>query len=260
LSVELTVADGVATILLNRPEKLNAITYAMWGQFDAAFDRCQKDSAIRAVILTGAGRGFCAGADIAGEGRKSMETGLFASRDFMMEINAVVRKLYTLDKPTIAAVRGPAVGIAWTMALCCDWVLCTESAKFRAAFMNLAKVPEGGMPYLMRRLIGDAKARDILYRARVVPGAEAAEIGLAAQLVAEDALEAEARKLAQELAVTAPPMAFAHTKRLFNADWTSFDQYVEAELAAITICTNLQDATEGMAAFREKRAPRYSGR
>lgn len=260
MSVEFNVSDGVATILLNRPEKLNAITYAMWAQFDEAFDRCQKDSSIRAVVLTGAGRGFCAGADIAGEGRKSMETGLFASRDFMGEINAVVRKLYMLDKPTIAAVRGPAVGIAWTMALCCDWVLATESAKFRAAFMNLAKVPEGGMPYLMRRLIGDAKARDILYRARVVSGTEAVEIGLAAQLVAEEALEDEAQKLARELAATAPPLAFAHTKRLFNADWTSFDQYVEAELAAITICTNLQDATEGMAAFREKRAPNYSGR
>lgn len=259
VSVDFSVSDGVATILLNRPDKLNAITYPMWAQLGEAFDRCQNDDAIRAVILTGAGRGFCAGADISGEGRKAnAKAGLVGALEMMTEINGVIRRLHDLRKPTIAAVRGPAVGIAWTMALCCDWLLTTESAKFRPAFMNLAKVPEGGITFLMRRLIGDFKARDILYRAKIVSGAEAVQLGLATQLVAEEALNGEALTLARELA-GGPPLAFALTKRLFNGGASTFDQYVDAELNAIVLAANVADATEGMAAFREKRPATYTG-
>ncbi|TAL03599.1 MAG: enoyl-CoA hydratase/isomerase family protein [Rhodospirillaceae bacterium] len=260
MSVDCSISDGVATILLNRPDKLNAITYDMWGQLAEHLDRCQRDDAVRAIILTGAGRGFCAGADISGQGRKQdAKTGLAGALDMMAEINSVIRRLYHMPKPTIAAVRGAAIGISWTMALCCDWILVTEGAKFRPAFMNLAKVPEGGIMFLMSRLIGALKARDIIYRARFVSGREAVDLGLATQLVSEEALMDEAVVLARELAA-GPPLAFALTKRLFNADAGTFDQFVDRESNAVAIAANIADATEGMAAFREKRAARFTGR
>ena len=260
MSVDCSVSDGVAIILLNRPDKLNALTHEMWGQLALHLDRCQTDDAVRARILTGAGRGFCAGADISGQGgKKGRKTGLAGALDSMAEYNSVIRRIYHLRKPAIAAVHGAAIGIAWSMALCCDWVLATESAKFRPAFMNLAKVPEGGMVYLMSRLIGQLKARDILYRAHFVSGREAVDLGLATRLVSEEALMNEALTLAREIA-DGPPLAFALTKRLFNTDAAGFDQFVEMELNAIAIAANTEDAAEGMAAFKAKRAAQFTGR
>jgi 2-(1,2-epoxy-1,2-dihydrophenyl)acetyl-CoA isomerase len=257
LSVEFTLSEGVATILLNRPDKLNAITDAMWDQLAGHFDRCAADPAVSAVVLTGAGRGFCAGADISGDGRKQRKGGIVGALDAMGDYNAVIRRLYHLDKPVIAALRGPVVGIALTMALCCDWILVSETARLRPAFLNLAKVPEAGIIHLMTRMIGELKTRDIIYRARFVTAEEAVAIGLANRLVADDGLGDEANALAVELAA-GPPTAFALTKRLFRMPPTGFDQFVEAERNAIALAANLDDAREGMAAFREKRRPNYT--
>jgi 2-(1,2-epoxy-1,2-dihydrophenyl)acetyl-CoA isomerase len=258
VAVEFTLADGVATIQLNRPDKLNAITDAMWDQLAAHFDRCAADPEVRAVILTGAGRGFCAGADISGEGRKPRKGGLVGALAAMGDYNAVIARLYHLEKPVIAALRGPVVGIALTMALCCDWILLSDTARLRPAFLNLAKVPEGGIIHLMTRMIGELKTRDIIYRARFVMAEEAVAIGLASALVDDAALEGEASKLAAELAA-GPPTAFALTKRLFRMPPTGFDQFVAAERTAIALAANLDDAREGMAAFREKRPANYTG-
>ena len=260
MSIDFSLSDGVATVLLNRPDKLNALTDEMWDQLAGCLDRCEKDDAVRAVVFTGAGRGFCAGADISGQGRKKeRKTGLPGALESMKGYNGVIRRLYHLGKPTIAAVRGPAVGIAWTMVLCCDWVLVTTSANFRPAFLNLAKVPEGGMIYLMSRLIGQLKARDIIYRAKFVSGAEAAELGLATRLVSEETLMDEALSLARELAA-GPPLILALTKRLFNSDAASFDAFVDQELNAIVIGANTEDAVEGRTAFMQKRPAQYTGR
>ncbi|MEO6717014.1 MAG: enoyl-CoA hydratase-related protein [Novosphingobium sp.] len=258
MSVEFTLTDGVATILLNRPDKLNAITDAMWDSLAQHLDRCAADEAVHAVVLTGAGRGFSAGADISGEGRKVRKGGLAGALDAMGDYNAVVGRLYHLEKPVVAALRGPVVGIALTMALCCDWILVSDTAKLRPVFLNLAKVPEAGIIYLMRGMIGELKTRDILYRASPLSGEEAVEIGLANRVVADAALMDEANALAAELAA-GPPTAFALTKRLFHLPPTGFDQFVDAEKNAIALAANLDDAREGMAAFREKRAPKYTG-
>lgn len=260
MSIDCSVSEGVAIILLNRPEKLNALTHEMWGQLAQHVERCERDDAVRAVILAGAGRGFCAGADISGQGgNKERKTGLPGALEAMSEYNNVIRRLYHLRKPTIAVVHGAAVGIAWTLVLCCDWVLVTENARFRPAFLNLAKVPEGGIVYLMTQLIGALKARDIIYRARTVSGREAVDLGLANQLVSEPAMIDDAMTLAREVAA-GPPLAFALTKRLCNAGAPSFDQFVEAELNAIAIAANTEDAREGLTAFKDKRAARFMGR
>jgi 2-(1,2-epoxy-1,2-dihydrophenyl)acetyl-CoA isomerase len=260
MSIELHLSGDVATILLNRPEKLNALTAEMWQQFIECLDRCKRDPAIRSIILTGSGRGFCAGADLSAAGSKdSPGPSLSRSLTLMEGYNEAIQKLYRLDKPVIAAVRGPAIGIAWTFVLCCDWVLVTDSTLFRPAFLNLAKVPEGGFQYLLARQIGQLKARDIVYRARFVSGSEAVELGLANRLVAEEALLDEANTLAREAANNAP-IIFSLTKQLFNSDPTSFEQFLQMELNAIAIGSNSEDALEGMAAFKDKRAPRYVGR
>lgn len=259
MSVDLELSGGVAVITLNRPDKLNALTDEMWDQLAAHLDRCRDDDTVRAVILTGAGRGFCAGADISGQApKKQRKPGLSGALHAMGDYNAVIARLYHLPKPVVAALRGPVVGIAWTMALCCDWILVSETTKFRPAFLNLAKVPEGGIIHLMTRMIGELKTRDIIYRARFVSGEEAAQIGLATRLVADDALIGEARVLAAELA-GAPPLAFALTKRLITMPPAGFDQFVDSERNAIAIAANSEDAGEGMSAFREKRSPAFTG-
>jgi len=258
MSVDLSVNGTVAIILFNRPDKLNALTNDMWGQLAEHLERCERDSTIRAVVITGAGRAFCAGADISKPASAKPDKSLASAIDAMNAYNAVIRRLYHLSKPTVAAVRGAAVGIAWTMVLCCDWVLVTESAKFRPAFLNLAKVPEGGIMCLMSRLIGQLKARDIIYRARFVSGREAVDLGLATQLVGEETLTEEAEVLAREMALAAP-LAFALTKRLFNSDMADFDRFVGMELNAIAIAANTSDAVEGMAAFKEKRPAQFTG-
>jgi 2-(1,2-epoxy-1,2-dihydrophenyl)acetyl-CoA isomerase len=259
MSCEIEVADRVATILFNRPDKLNALNDSMWLQLRDHLDRCAGDDEIRSVVIRGEGRGFCAGADISGEGKVITRKPGIAGIEQMMEFySAIVRRLYHLPKPTIGAVHGPAVGIAWTMALCCDWLLTTESAKFRPAFMNLAKVPEGGFQFLLARQIGDFKARDLVYRSRFLSGAEAFSMGLATRLVEETALIDEAAKLGSEAAAL-PPAAFKSAKQLFNAKSGDFDAFLQAELRAITIAASMADAKEGMAAFVEKRAANFTG-
>ncbi len=259
MSVECDVVDGVATILFKRPEKLNALTDEMWDRLAAHLDRCRSDDGVRAVILTGAGRAFCAGADMSGEERIwPRKPGPAGTLEIMERYNDVIRRLYHLPKPTIAAVRGGAVGIAWTMAMCCDWVLASESARFHPPFIKLAKIPEGGFGFLLSRLVGQLKARDIVYRSMAIAAADAVGLGLASRLVSDAALMEEALALAREAAGTAP-ITFALTKRLFNGAG-EFDEYLEQELNAIATAANTEDAIEGTAAFREKRLAHYVGR
>jgi 2-(1,2-epoxy-1,2-dihydrophenyl)acetyl-CoA isomerase len=248
----------VATILFNRPGKLNAFTDEMWDQLAAHLDRCVNDDQVRAVILTGAGRAFCAGADMSARERIwQRKPGAAGTIEIMRRYNDVIRQLYYLPKPAIAAVRGGAVGIAWTMAMCCDWVLAAESARFHPPFAKLAKVPEAGFGFLLTRIVGELKARDIVYRSTPIDAAEAAQLGLVSRLVSDATLMEDALALAREAAHSAP-ITFALTKRLFNGSG-EFERYLDQELNAIAIAANTDDAIEGTAAFREKRTPRYMG-
>lgn len=259
MSADLSISGNVATILLNRPDKLNALTDTMWLQLAEHLDRCEEDDDIRAIVLAGAGRGFCAGADISGEGKViARKQGIAGPLQMMEFYGSVVRKLYHMPKPVISAVQGAAVGIAWTMILCSDWILAAEGAKFRSAFMNLAKVPEGGFQFLVARQIGQLKARDLIYRTKPLSGAEAVELGLATKLVSDEALMEEAQALAVEAAGLAP-VAFKLTKRLFNENSGDFDAFLRKELQSIVITASMDDAVEGMKAFREKRPAAYTG-
>lgn len=259
MSIDLSLTNRVATILLNRPEKLNALTDSMWLQLRDHLASCERDDEIRAVVLTGAGRGFCAGADISGEGRvierKPGIAGITQMTDFYFDI---VRQVYHMPKPTIAAVKGAAVGISWTMALCCDFVLAGESAKFRPGFMNLGKVPEGGFQFLIARQVGEFKARELTYRSQFVTGPQAAAMSLATRCLPDDQLESETNALAAEAASFAPA-AFKYAKRLFNARSGDYDAFLAEEAKAIAVTASMADAREGMLAFVEKRSANYSG-
>lgn len=259
MSVDLSISNGVATILLNRPAKLNAFSDTMWLSLRDHLDRCATDDGIRAVILTGAGRGFSAGADISGEGkvieRKPGIAGVYQMMDFYQSI---VRRLYHLPKPVVAAVQGPVVGIAWSLALCCDWLLAAPETKFRPAFMSLGKVPEGGFQFLVARNAGQFVARDLAYRSHVVSGTEALDMRLVTRLVPAGDLLADATAMGEEAAAMAP-LAFRYAKELFNAQSGNFDAFLEQEMQKIAIAASTSDAKEGMTAFVEKRQARFVG-
>ena len=205
------VADGIATITLNRPEKLNAYTTEMGDAVVDAFRRARDDASVRAVILTGAGRGFCAGVDL--EHLKAHQAGGNASKGPRLGEEDFLRKLplelLEYPKPVIAAVNGAAIGVGVTMLLPCDVRLAASSAKLGLTFAKLGLLPGLGSTHLLPRLVGRAKALELVLSARVIPAVEAAEIGLVSRVVAPEDLLGEARLLAAEMAQCRPEVLAA---------------------------------------------------
>lgn len=258
MDVELSIADGVATLRLNRPEKLNALTPDMIQLLLAHLDQIENDPEVRAVVLTGAGRAFCAGADVKGSGAAPPVVSVSQARRALVPFQQVALRLYNLNKPVVAAVRGACVGIAWTFALCADQLIASDTAKFIPAFLQRATVPEGGFLHLLARRCGEYRAKEIIYLNRTVSAVDALQAGLAAQVVPDDGLEAAAASLAAELAAM-PTFSIALTKQLFRANTGSMEEYLALELNAVALAVNSNDAVEGRQAFREKRSPEFKG-
>lgn len=259
MDVELTVNGPVATVCLNRPDKLNAITPDMLNLLLELLDRVERDPEIRAVILTGAGRAFCAGADVKGSGAAPPAMSVSHARRSMVTYQQVALKIYNLNKPVVSAVRGAAIGIAWTFALCADQLIASDTAQFIPAFLMRATVPEGGMVHLLARHCGEFRAKEIMYLNRKLSGREACDIGLASRVVEDDKLMEEAEALARELAAM-PTLSIALTKQLFRANAGSMEEYLAQELNAVALAVNSEDASEGRLAFKEKRSPNFKGR
>jgi enoyl-CoA hydratase/carnithine racemase len=234
------VADGVATVTLNRPERLNAYTTEMGDAVTAAFRRAREDAAVRAVILTGAGRGFCAGVDL--EHLKAHQAGANASKGPRLGEEDFLRKLplelLEYPKPVIAALNGAAIGVGVTMILPCDVRLAASNAKLGLTFAKLGLLPGLGSTHLLPRLVGRAKALELVLTARVIPAVEAAEIGLVSRVVAPEELLGEARALAAEMAQCRPEvLAAAKAALLYGeahgmADAMAREQALSAELRA----------------------------
>jgi 2-(1,2-epoxy-1,2-dihydrophenyl)acetyl-CoA isomerase len=220
------IEDGVATLTLNRPEKLNAYTTEMGEEAVDAFRRARADAAVRAVILTGAGRGFCAGVDL--EHLKAHQAGDSAGKgpklgeeDFLTTLPL---ELLEYPKPVIAAINGAAIGVGVTMALPCDVRLAAASAKLAVPFAKLGLLPGLGSTHLLPRLVGRAKALELVLSARVIPAAEAAEIGLVNRVVPDDQLLPEALALAAQMAQCAPEvLAAAKAALLYGEDASMAD-------------------------------------
>jgi 2-(1,2-epoxy-1,2-dihydrophenyl)acetyl-CoA isomerase len=254
-----TSPTGVRTITLNRPERLNAVDPALAAELPRAVDEAAADDAVRVVVITGAGRGFCSGLDLS-----SPPTLPDATRverlDPLAWVGRWVLSLLQCEKPVIAAVNGAAAGAGFGLALAADLRLLSRGAKLTAGYVRRALSPDAGVSFLLPRLIGMSRAVDILFTGRDVDAGEAERIGLAAGVYDDDRFAGAASEFAERVAA-GPPYALALTKRLLR---TSLDVPVETqlerELVAIKTCFASEDVREAMTAFAEKRAPRFNGR
>ncbi len=251
MSVDLTVEGAVAKVVLNRPEKLNALSVEMRESLCEHFARLRYDDAVRVVIVTGAGRGFCSGADVdrmAGQhhdlrgGRQRLQQGG----------HTFIRALHAIEKPVIAAVRGPAVGIGWSIALACDLVVASKTARFSQIFRRIGLAPDGGAIWFLTRRLGMAKAKELVFTARFVEAEEALALGLVNHVVDDDQLMAKTEALAADLA-EAPTFALGLAKKLFHAAvGPSLDEYLDIESLVQPQLHMTADNAEGVAAFPRK--------
>jgi enoyl-CoA hydratase/carnithine racemase len=255
--VLLSVEDGVATVTLNRPEAMNAWNPPMAAALDAALRACDANDEVRAVVLTGAGRAFCAGADLGGGGEtfKPREGGMVGSRSTAEAIWP-----FQVRKPVIAAINGHAIGVGITLPLTCDLRFVAEDAKLQFAFVRRGVLPELASHTLLPRVIGFSRAADLLLTGRQFSGREAAELGLASRaLPAAEVLPAALEK-AREFALAAP-LAVALSKQLL---WEGLaldaPAMMKREGPPFALLGGHADAREGIAHFLEKRAPKWSGR
>ncbi|RPJ47417.1 MAG: enoyl-CoA hydratase [Betaproteobacteria bacterium] len=256
MSIKITRNEGVATVLLDRADKLNALSGEMYHELAAAFTELNTDDTVRAVVLTGAGRAFCAGGDVGSMGGYDVVSGRKRSKGHQQMILA----LHHLEKPVLAAVRGPAAGIGASMALACDLIVASETAYLLMAFKNVGIPPDGGAIYFLTQHLGLARAKEIVYSARKLPALEARDIGLISKVVPDDQLEAATMTLARDIAGSAT-YALTLAKRMFQYMYVpTLEQLLELEVLAICGARMTGDHVEGVTAFKEKRKPQFRGR
>ena len=246
---------GVVTLTLNRPDSLNALNGTMRAELTAAFKAAAKDDATRAVVLTGAGRGFCAGADLRGGS---------GERDFRhvltTEYNPLIEAIRRLPKPVVGAVNGVAAGAGVSLALAADLVVAAEGARFVPAFARIGLVPDSGLTRALVRGVGRHRAFEILMGERQLGAVDARDMGLVAAVVPADQLLDVAGELARRLA-GGPTAAIGLTKRLLNrAEDANLADTLAVEAALQDVAGRTEDHAEGVAAFGEKRDPEFRGR
>ncbi|MFB6483844.1 enoyl-CoA hydratase/isomerase family protein [Streptomyces virginiae] len=254
--------NNVSWITLNRPEAMNAVTWDQRERVIALLAEASADPAVRAVVVTATGKGFCAGADL--RGSPGAPAGERVAGDVARMIRLGAQRLITAvldcEKPVVAAVNGTAAGIGAHLALACDLVIAAEAARFIEVFVRRGLVPDGGGAYLLPRLVGPQKAKELMFFGDAVPAVEAERLGLVNRVVPAEELEATAREWAERLA-QGPTRALAMTKQLVNA---SLDgdraAALAAEATAQEINMTTDDANEGVASFVERRTPKYLGR
>lgn len=253
------IGPGYRIVTLNRPERLNAFTETMLESFRAAIDEAEADTETRALLLTGAGRGFCAGQDLGDPLAKpgdNVAIGGVLERHY----NPLLRKLRALPFPVVAAVNGIAAGAGANIALCCDIVLAAKSASFIQAFAKIGLVPDCGGTWLLPRLAGRARARGLALLAEPLPAAKAEDWGLIWRAVEDGELMAEANRICAQFAA-GPAFDLALIKRALDAaDMNDLNAQLDLERDLQRMASLHPDYGEGVRAFLEKRAPHFSGR
>ena len=256
------VSDGVATLTMNRPESLNALSDEMLQDFLEALPRLASDSNVGSVIVTGAGNAFCAGGDVKAmaAGTEFKDETLEAKAQALSSSMGVSRWLHQMPKPTIAMVPGAAAGAGLSIALSCDIRVAGESAKFTTAFGRVGYSGDFGGSYFLTRLVGTAKARELYFTSTVLKAHEANELGVVNRVVSDDNLLEETMKLATQMA-NGPRIALAYMKKNLNAAETGkLSDVFELEAWHHTRCGMTEDHKEAAQAFVEKRQPTFKGK
>ena len=254
-----TSSTSVRTITLNRPERLNAVNPRLAEELPRAIDDAARDDAVRVVVITGAGRGFCSGLDLS-EPPRLPEGDLRARLDPLAWVGRWVLTAVQCEKPLIAAINGSAAGAGFGLALACDVRLLARGTRVTAGYVRRGLSPDAGVSYMLPRLVGLSRASEILLTGRDVDADEAQRIGLVAAVFDDATFAASALAYAERLA-SGPPIAFALTKRLLASTFdVTLDEHLARELVAIKTCFASQDVAEALRAFGEKRAPVFRGR
>jgi len=255
------VADRIATITFNRPDRMNTITRAMLEGFSELILRADRDPEVRAIIITGAGRAWCAGLDLAaaqaGDAFESDGPSLPPGEFDLREAPPIV--LNKIDTPTIAALNGGAAGYGMDLALGCDLRIASTKAKLSAAYTARNLVPESGGTWLLPRIVGWAKASELLFTARTLTADEALDFGLVSQVVEPDELEAAARSLAGEIAANGPLAIRAAKRMMRHAMTEDFEDHVQRQYLALLPLFGTKDFREAISAYMEKRQADFTG-
>ncbi len=260
-TINLDVTDGVATIELNRPHALNAWTTQFGKDLLASIRHAAENDEVRAVLITGAGRGFSSGADLKEIGSEQTEDGRPDVYKQLTEIyHPIMQEIRELPKPVLAGVNGPAVGIGCSLALCCDLIVAAESAYFLLAFVNIGLVPDGGSSLWLPTRLGMARATELCMLGERLQAPKALEWGLINRVVADDQLRTQALALARKLAA-GPTRSFAGTKRQLN-NWlySRMDEQLDLEARIQREMSGSEDFVEGALAFIQKRPAAFKGR
>ena len=255
MAIEFVRNGSIATIKLNRPDKYNAVNEPMKKALAEAFAELRLDDGVRAIVLTGNGKAFCAGGDVSTMGNfspKSLQTRLRTTHKMLLDIDAI-------EKPVIASVRGAVMGIGWSLAMVCDQIIASETAVFAQVFKNIGVIPDGGALYFLAQNLGALRVKDLVLSGRRVPAEEALQLGLVTRVVPDDKLEAETLALAENLA-NGPTLAYGIGKKLLKQMYTpALETVLDSELWAQTGAVLSDDHKEGAQAFREKRKPVFKG-
>ena len=249
--------DGIATLTLNRPEKLNALNIKMIGELESAVVEIVKDRSVRVLVITGAGRGFCSGADVSDMAQAAAPA---ETRYLTQKLHKTILALTELEKPVIAKVNGVAVGIGCSLALSTDMIIASENAQFGVIFSRIGLIPDGGSLFHLPRLVGPAKAKELIFTAKMFDAKEAERMGLINKAVPADKLDKEVNTLVKQLA-EGPTVAFGIAKKIINKGISmDLSSVLECEAFGQTIAGTTEDAQEGVMAFLEKRKAEFKGR
>lgn len=259
-TIELTIADGVATLTLNRPQTLNSFNTEMFAEIRDAMTQVKDNPAVRCLLLTGKGRGFCAGQDLNDRSVAPSAVMPDLGDSVGNNYNPLIRTLKTLEMPVVCAVNGVAAGAGANLALACDLVYAARSASFIESFCRLGLIPDSGGTWHLPKLLGLARAMGVALLGDKITAEQAEQWGLIWKCVDDDKLMAEATQVARHLA-TQPTFGLGMIKRALNASYTNtVDEQLDLERQFMSMGGRSEDYREGVAAFMEKRPPQFKGR
>lgn len=249
--------EGIAKITLNRPKALNAMSGELVTSLSSRLAEAEADSEVRVIVLTGNGKGFCAGGDL---GYLKGLTNVIEARAFISQVGALVTQIQNIAKPVIAMVNGAAAGAGFNLAIACDIVFAADTARFAQSFVKVGLVPDCGGMYLLPKIVGIHKAKELMFTADLIGADRANELGIINHIVSSDRLEEETMAFAKKLLASAP-IALGMVKQSLNAmEDMTLDNWLSHEADMQTLCMQTDDHREGIAAFLEKRAPQFQNK